>query len=193
MKLTRTQLTTAQSARKAELEAIIKQGLNQFMAVGSALEEVRDSKLYLDEHETFKDYLKVKWDISLSRGYQLMDAASTARNVSTIVEVPTEAAARPLTRLPAKDQVRAAKVLARSAAPVTARSVAQAVSTVRGGLAATLARPVEDEPEIVQSRCVNDAAAKVEAWYSEHRQRLNEYPAATPERVVQLILRLLRG
>lgn len=193
MKLTKS-LTAVQSARKAELEAIIKQGLREFVAVGNALGEIKEDSLYLDDFDTFEEYCREKWGLSRSRGYQLIEAAETAKRCLQVVDIPTEAAARPLTKLPPKEQVKVARVLARSPEPVTARRVAETVQRVaRGGLASTIAQARADQPKADPCEDDQSAAARIERWYAEERQRLNEYPMATPDRVVQLILRLLRG
>jgi hypothetical protein len=73
--------------RLDELEARIQQGLETFIDVGQALLEVRDRKLYeLRSYATFDTYCRNYLGISRQRGYQLMDAAEVAKNLSTIVD-----------------------------------------------------------------------------------------------------------
>jgi hypothetical protein len=69
--------------------------------VGKALLEIRDQRLYRQQHRTFEDYCRERWKWTRQRGYQLMQAASVARNLSTIVDTSAqnEAQARELTRL----------------------------------------------------------------------------------------------
>lgn len=191
MKLTRTQLTTAQSARKAELENIIATELAGFYRCGDALMEINNDRLYLEEYDTFDEYCREKWGMTPRRGYQLIEAAEIVKRCEPVVHIPNERAARPMAGLPPKEQLKVAKVLAKSTEKLTAKSVAQAVSQVRGGLASTLAQARAEAPEPTADE--SDAVTKIERWYAGERQRLNEYPMATPERVVQLILRLLRG
>jgi hypothetical protein len=62
----------------ASLEEKIEQGLQTFVEVGLALMEIRDRKLYRDEHSTFKEYCKERWNFSDSRGRQLILAAKFA-------------------------------------------------------------------------------------------------------------------
>lgn len=102
-------LSTSEAVRLAELETVIERGLQTFIEVGSALMEIRNSRLYRQSHTTFEEYCQERWDLRRSRTYQLMDAAEVVENLksSTIVELssgPTplplnEAQARPLARL----------------------------------------------------------------------------------------------
>jgi hypothetical protein len=72
--LTKT-LSPAESARLAELEPIIERGMAGFVEVGNALLEISDRRLYRGTHSTFKEYVEDKWKLSVSRAYQLCDAA----------------------------------------------------------------------------------------------------------------------
>lgn len=102
-------LTTTEATRLAELEIVIERGLQTFIEVGSALMEIRNSRLYRQTHATFEEYCQERWDLRRSRTYQLMDAAEVVENLksSTIVELSSgplplplnEAQARPLARL----------------------------------------------------------------------------------------------
>src|SRR5258708_5225134 len=64
----------SENARLIHLENVIERGLETFMDVGSALMEIRDSKLYKSTHKTFELYCRERWKISQPRAYQLMDA-----------------------------------------------------------------------------------------------------------------------
>lgn len=92
VRATRAPLSPIERTRLGELEAVIERGRDAFLEVGRALVEVRDSKLYREAFETFEHYLRVRWDMSRSRGYQLIDAAA----VSTVVDIGNEAQARAL-------------------------------------------------------------------------------------------------
>ena len=81
--------------RLRELENVIESGLDTVLEVGNALAEIRDSKLYLAEFQTFEAYCRDRWKISRPRAYQLI----TAADVSTIVDVPSESHARELAPL----------------------------------------------------------------------------------------------
>lgn len=102
-------LSTNEATRLLELEIVIERGLQTFIEVGSALMEIRNSRLYRQTHPTFEEYCQARWDLRRSRTYQLMDAAEVVENLksSTIVELSggslplplNEAQARPLARL----------------------------------------------------------------------------------------------
>ena len=61
-------MTSEETARLAELEAVIKKDLKGFVRVGRALKEIKEKKLYRGKYATWKDYLKNEWDISKSNG-----------------------------------------------------------------------------------------------------------------------------
>ena len=183
-------LTTDQARRKAELEVIISSEIGAFKRCGIALAEVRDEGLYLDEFDTFEEYMEEKWGMSRSRGYQLIAGAEAAKRCQPLVDIPNERAARPLTKLEPKQQIKAAKVLAKTAKagqPITVATVAQAVAKVapRGGLASTI------KPRAIQPKPTGDGPlAIIDAWWAEEGPNLMEYPVATPKRTYELIRRL---
>lgn len=55
------QLTTTESSKLCQLESTIEAGLKTFVEVGSALMEIRDSRLYRQEFGTFEDYCRERW------------------------------------------------------------------------------------------------------------------------------------
>lgn len=66
----------------------------------AALLSIRDGRGYRFEYGTFEEYCKERWGMSRPRAYQFIEAAEVMRNLSTIVDIPTnEAQARPLTQL----------------------------------------------------------------------------------------------
>ncbi|HCO02541.1 MAG TPA: hypothetical protein DIT48_04100 [Actinobacteria bacterium] len=94
-----------------ELESRIERGLITFVEVGLALLEIRDRQLYREAgFGTFDGYCRERWEWSVTRAYQLMDAATVAKAltptvptvpnggiVSTTVDIPaTESQAREL-------------------------------------------------------------------------------------------------
>jgi hypothetical protein len=66
-----------------------------------ALAEIRDSRLYREEFETFEGYCKDRWDFSRPMAYQLIEASAAVDAVSTTVDIQpiNERQARPLTQL----------------------------------------------------------------------------------------------
>lgn len=86
-------MTTAMSkqdaARLKELEAIVDKNLRSLHHVGTALMEIRDSKLYRDTHKTFQQYVEERFSISRPRAYQLIDACTLVDKMSTTVDKNT--------------------------------------------------------------------------------------------------------
>lgn len=80
-------MTTEERSALARNEATIARGLSVFMEVGNALMDIRDRKLYRDQHATFEAYLNDRWGISRTRGYQLMSAAQTALELPPLVNI----------------------------------------------------------------------------------------------------------
>mgnify|MGYP001611414448 FL=1 len=76
--------------RLSVLEAVVERGLSTFVEVGTALAEIRDSRLYLATCGTFEDYLSERWGMSRPRGYQMIEAAKVALAMSTTVDKPSE-------------------------------------------------------------------------------------------------------
>ncbi len=62
-----THLTDTEKFNLDRCERIIRDGLNTFLHVGSALAQIRDNRLYRETHKTFEKYCKEVWD--LSKGY----------------------------------------------------------------------------------------------------------------------------
>src|ERR1019366_1351557 len=74
-------LDFTESNRLAELENIISSGIRTFDKVGTALFEIRDARLYRQEHKTFKDYCRAKWKMTDRRPRQLIDATATVATI----------------------------------------------------------------------------------------------------------------
>ncbi len=115
MELIEHPLTEVEKDRLKELEQTIKDNFLGFVAVGNALTEIRDNRLYRDENgRTFEGYCTEFWDICSRRAYQLIDAAHAVENVnnctqnntqlSGIIIPQNEAQARELAKLPPEEQ-----------------------------------------------------------------------------------------
>jgi hypothetical protein len=88
--------------RLAQLERVIERGLNTFVAVGGALLEIRDSRLYHQTHKTFDAYCRARWGWGHKRAYDLIDSAQVAKRlvpVRTDISQPVAAALAPLMRV----------------------------------------------------------------------------------------------
>ena len=96
-------ITGAEADRLIGLETVIERGLHTFVDVGTALLEIRDSRLYRTAFDTFEDYCRERWGMSRPRAYQLIDAATVASNLSTTVDIP-ERHLRPLVALEPEEQ-----------------------------------------------------------------------------------------
>jgi hypothetical protein len=124
-------LTITESAKLTDCERIIESGLQTFVEVGTALSEIRDSKLYRMEYGTFEDYCRERWGMSRSYAHRMIDSSEVVQMLP-MGNIPTsERQARPLAKLPAAEQapawqdaVQTAKAEERK---VTAKDVEQAV------------------------------------------------------------------
>lgn len=156
MDLDRTQerpLSAREEKRLAELEQVIRDNFRGFVAVGQALAEIRESRLYRETHSLFEDYCRDLWDMSHQRAFQLEAAAKVIDNLATIVAtsndgaeveiLPTnEAQARELTRLQPEEQVKVWSGLVQEAkaqsfgnkaqVKITAQAVKKAVLGYKG-------------------------------------------------------------
>jgi hypothetical protein len=148
-----TQLSVREEKRLAELEQIIQENFRGFVAVGQALAEIRDSRLYRVDYPTFEDYCRDLWEVSHQRASQLIAAKTVIDNLATIVAkqddgstieiLPAnEAQARELARLQPEEQVRVWSDLVATAReqsigkgrriPITAKAVKKAVLLHKG-------------------------------------------------------------
>jgi hypothetical protein len=140
-------ITPAESVRLCELERIIQKGKDTFVEVGTALSEIRDSKLY-HPAATFEDYCKNRWGFSKWYAIKITDAAKVVSNLDNCpIKPKTESQARPLAKLPAEKQPaaweRAQEIAAEESKPVAARHVEAAVLEVMPK------EEMKEEPETV--------------------------------------------
>jgi len=121
--------------RLVELETTIERGLKTFVDVGSALLEIRDSKLYRKEHSTFEDYCRDRWNISRVHAHRLIEAAEVTINLLPIGNIlpATESQARPLTSLEPEQQREAWKLAVETApeGKVTAEHIQETVNKIK--------------------------------------------------------------
>ncbi|MDP2676060.1 MAG: DNA N-6-adenine-methyltransferase [bacterium] len=130
-------LTITEKAGLENLESIIESGLRTFVEVGAALSEIRESRLYRAEYDTFEAYCHNKWNIERRQAYRLITAAAVVENVSNWTQTPptNESQARPLTSLPPEQQreawADATKTAASNLRTVTAQDVTDAVQKIK--------------------------------------------------------------
>lgn len=110
-------LTEEEKIRLASHEEVIDNGLNTFHKVGMALLDIRDNRLYRQNHRTFESYCQERWGMERRHAYRLMDAAQVVENVSNWTQSPptNEAQARPLTPLEPEQQTLVWQVVEKTA------------------------------------------------------------------------------
>jgi hypothetical protein len=77
-------ISAVERSRLVECEAVIKTGLNTFTEVGNALAEIRDSRLYREQFDTFEAYCRDRWGMERAHAYRLVDAAKVVNLLSPI-------------------------------------------------------------------------------------------------------------
>jgi hypothetical protein len=139
------ELSAPEKQRLTELEGIIEENMKAFIQVGMALKEIKDKRLYRQQYNNFKLYVKNEWDITGTHAYRLIDAATV---VDVLKSVPwdtsdnekctmvhflpaNERQIRPLIGLPIEFQQKAwqeaVQLSQTDGIPVTARLVARCV------------------------------------------------------------------
>ena len=118
-------LTVVESGRLVELEQTIARGQKTFVEVGAALAEIRDLRLYKQEHGTFEEYCRVKWGWSKPYCTQLITAAAVveALPADTMVAIATESQARELAKAKPEDRAGVIQAVVDSGEPVTAAAI----------------------------------------------------------------------
>jgi len=119
--------------RLRRLEAVIEKYRRDYYTVGKALKEIRDGRHYQKlSLGTFDRYVNVRWDMSRSHAYRLIEAFLVVENLSPIGDVlpKNEAQARPLTRLDPHSQRRVWRDFLKTQKPLSALNIKRFVSLV---------------------------------------------------------------
>lgn len=74
-------LTRQEGHDLAECEKTIELGLETFLEVGQALARIRDSRLYRNRWDSFEQYVKQRWEMSVRHAHRLVDSAEIAQNL----------------------------------------------------------------------------------------------------------------
>ena len=74
-------LTINEKAEFETLEDTIKREMGSFIAVGNALQTIRDQRLYREEFKTFKDYCNEKWGMGKAHANRLIGGSRVAANL----------------------------------------------------------------------------------------------------------------
>ena len=75
------QLAPAELSRLVELERVIEDGLDRFVAVAQALVEIRDRRLYRSSHKSFEAYAVERFQLARRTAYGYIEAAAVLENV----------------------------------------------------------------------------------------------------------------
>ena len=120
-----TALSVPEKRKLTSLEKRIDAGLQTFREVGSALLEIRDSRLYRETHPSFEAYCAERWAMNRVRAYQLIDSAKVVQVLGDPEDLKNESQARELAPLAAEDPDMARAVWAKveEAADATGRPV----------------------------------------------------------------------
>jgi hypothetical protein len=159
-------------------ERTIARGLKSFLAVGMALKEIRDKRLYRQHYRTFEEYVVERWDFIRPRAYELCAASEVISDLSGIPDIrvlpENEAQANPLTRLKTATHRKRAWRMAlkralRLGRPVTARDAEEAVSLLSQSIEPA---PVNGVPVLKSLQSIRAAYADP-PYMNQARRRYN--------------------
>lgn len=128
-------LTPAESDRLAACEATIERGFQTFAEVGTALLEIRDTRLYRSEFGTFEDYCQQRWNMGRRRAYQLIEAADVVQHVAQIEGAPLPMNSRQAAELVGLPAETAAAVMTAAAEATEGKVTAAAIREAREDIA----------------------------------------------------------
>jgi hypothetical protein len=81
-------LSASEQRLLEKAEGTIAKDLKAFVAVGMALTEIRDRRLYRQQYGTFEEYCARRWDFSRRRAYELCAASEVMANLCAIAHTP---------------------------------------------------------------------------------------------------------
>lgn len=113
-------------------EETIAGGITIFYAVGKALSDIKEKRLYREIYPDFETYCNERWDLDRTYAYRLINAFCVADNLLPIGNIPeNESQARPLVPLTPDEQRTAWGIVLKTApdGKVTAAHV-KSVTTV---------------------------------------------------------------
>jgi hypothetical protein len=114
-------LTLNERARLKECEDAIEKGLDTFVAVGQALAEIRDSRLYRQLYPTFEDYCREKFQRGRDWAEVTINAAQVVLSLPISVGKPSPSLqqARLLAKVNPELQAKAWRTASADGAPTT--------------------------------------------------------------------------
>lgn len=139
-------LSVPEHQRLDALEDVIEQGRKAFIEVGNALTEIRDSRLYRQDYETFEDYCRDRWQMERAHAYRLIEASEVVQVLSPTGDMSLSLLG-PVTDIPAPKTERVARELAPlRQEPEVMREVWRESVEVSGGQpTATVVRDVREQ------------------------------------------------
>jgi hypothetical protein len=118
-------ITLEESERLVRLEATIHQGKAVFMQVAEAMAEIRDSRLYRNQYNTFEEYCQKTWGWGRNYVNKMIASGNAVKSLTpgmgTIV--PTEAAAREVAKIPQANRAEVLQKITDAGKPVTAKAI----------------------------------------------------------------------
>lgn len=177
-------IESVERERLAKLEATIERGLDTFVAVGTALGEIRDARFYRFTHDTFEDYCRERWQMPRQHAYRLIEGAEVARLVSPMGDIPaSERQARELAPLKDEPEVMAeawAEATQRGDGKPTAAIVREVVSERQGRIAPLMTSNTDEwkTPTAVLERVLR-AFPVIDLDPCAERANVKNVPAAT--------------
>jgi ParB family chromosome partitioning protein len=99
-----------EAGRLESLEATIERGMHTFVDVGTALLEIRDTRLYRTTHSTFEEYCRERWGFTRMHASRMIAAAEVVENVTDRLQIAPPSnieQTRPLASLGPEQQVEA--------------------------------------------------------------------------------------
>jgi protein gp37 len=129
-------LSRVEETTLAECEAVIKENMVGFIAVGEAWKQINEGRLYRAAHKSFQEYCNKRWEFDRQRAYQLIRSASVAQNVKERLHVipERESHVRPLISLKPEMQIAVWETVTARAKADNVRITADLVQSVRGSM-----------------------------------------------------------
>jgi len=90
--------------RLKQCEDVVRSGMATFVAVGQALAEIRDLRLYREMFATFEEYCRSRWKMAARTAYQTITSARAALSLGDGAKNLNEATARVLAKLPENER-----------------------------------------------------------------------------------------
>ena len=129
-------LSRVEKTTLAKCEAVIKENMVGFIAVGEALKQINEGRLYRATHKNFQDYCIERWEFDRQRAYQLIRSAAVAENVNKFLHIvpERESHVRPLISLKPEKQIEVWEAVTTQAKADKVRITAELVQNVRGSM-----------------------------------------------------------